>query len=61
MLFTRQVRLFSGEELVAGATQEWAYLTRDLQPTRAGRTSSTPFKMYADYPEVELPSFVANA
>lgn len=60
MLFTRQVRLFSREELVAGATQEWAYLTRDLQPTRAGKEIFDAFKIFEGYPEIELPSFVAN-
>ncbi len=61
MLFTRQVRLFSGEALIAGATQEWAYLSRDLQPTRAGKEIFDAFKISEGYPEVELPSFVANA
>lgn len=61
MLFTRQVRLFSGEELIAGATQEWAYLSRDLQPMRAGKAIFDAFKISQGFPEVELPSFVANA
>lgn len=61
MLFTRQVRLFSGEELVAGTSQEWAYLSRDLQPTRAPKELMDAFKLTDGYPEVELPSFVAQA
>ena len=60
MLFTRQVRLFAGNELVAGATQEWAFLTRDLQPTRAGKDIYDAFKLIEGYPEIELPSFVAQ-
>lgn len=62
MLFTRQVRLFAKkDQLVAGATQEWAYLSRDLQPTRAGKEIFDAFKLHEGYPEVELPSFVAEA
>ncbi len=59
MLFTRQVRLFNGEELIAGATQEWAYLTRDLQPTRAGKGIYAAFHINEGFPDVELPSFIA--
>jgi acyl-CoA thioesterase FadM len=58
MLFTRQVRLFAGSELVAGASQEWAYLSRDLQPTRAGPEIFDAFRIEEGHPEVELPSFV---
>ena len=50
----------SGEP-VASATQEWAYLTRDLQPTRAGKEIFDAFKIFEGYPEIELPSFVANS
>lgn len=66
MLFSREVRLFSSgtgqqpEELVASTTQEWAFLTRDLQPTRAGQNIFEAFKMFEGYPEVELPSFIAE-
>lgn len=59
MLFTRQVRMFSGDEFVAGATQEWAYLTRDLQPTRAGKEIYDAFRLETGFPGIELPSFVA--
>ncbi len=59
MLFTRQVRLFAGDALVAGATQEWAYLSRSLQPTRAGKDLFDAFRLEEGFPEVELPSFVA--
>lgn len=61
MLFTRQVRLFSGDELVAAASQEWAYLTRDLQPTRAGKDIFDAFTVHEGYPEVGLPSFTPLA
>lgn len=61
MLFTRQVRLFAGSEFVAGASQEWAYLSRDLQPTRAGPEIFDAFRIDEGYPEVELPSFVSEA
>lgn len=61
MLFTRQVRLFAGHELLAAASQEWAYLSRDLQPTRAGPEIFEAFKLIEGYPEVDLPSFVSLA
>lgn len=60
MLFTRQVRMFSGDEYVAGATQEWAYLSRDLQPTRAGKDIYDAFSLELGFPDVELPSFVTG-
>ena len=59
MLFTREARLFSGGELVAAATQEWAYLTRDLVPTRAGRDVYEAFSIRDGFPSVELPPFEA--
>jgi acyl-CoA thioesterase FadM len=55
MLFTRQVRLFHGDELVAAATQEWAYLKRTLEPTRAGKAIYDAFTVHEGYPEVALP------
>lgn len=58
MLFTRQVRLFVGQELVAAATQEWAYLSRALEPIRAGPGIFDAFTLIDGFPEVELPSFV---
>jgi len=58
MLFTRQVRLFAGEELLASATQEWAYLLRALLPTRAGPEIFAFFVIEEGYPDAELPSFV---
>ncbi|MFO0595145.1 MAG: thioesterase [Myxococcaceae bacterium] len=57
MLFTRQVRLYSKDELVSAATQEWAYLSRDLQPIRAGQDIYDAFSVEQGYPDVELPSF----
>jgi acyl-CoA thioesterase FadM len=59
MLFTRQVRLFGGDVLLAAASQEWAYLSRTLEPTRAGQDIFDAFRIEEGYPEVELPSFVA--
>ncbi len=61
MLFTRQVRLFAGREFLAGATQEWAYLSRALEPTRAGPEIFDAFRLEEGYPEVELPSFISQA
>lgn len=61
MLFTRQVRLFAGEELIAGASQEWAYLSRALEPIRAGKDIFDAFRIETGFPEVELPSFIALA
>lgn len=55
MLFTRQVRLFSGDELVAAGTQEWAYLSRALQPTRVGPELYAAFTILEGYPTVGLP------
>lgn len=61
MLFTRQVRLFSADELIASATQEWAYLSRDLQPTRAGQGIYDAFSLVTGYPDIELPEFTPEA
>lgn len=58
--FTREARLFSGDELVAAATQEWVYLTRELQPTRAGEDIYSAFEVIEGYPSVELPEFTAH-
>ncbi|MCA2977522.1 MAG: hypothetical protein INH41_24855 [Myxococcaceae bacterium] len=54
-LFTREVRLFSSDELVAAASQEWAYLSRDLQPIRAGQDVYDAFRREEGFPSVELP------
>ena len=59
MLFTRQVRMFSGDEFVAGATQEWAYLTRDLQATKASKGIYDAFSVTPGFPDVELPAYAA--
>jgi len=62
MLFTRQVRLFGGpDELIASATQEWAYLSRDLVPIRATPDIFAAFTVEAGHPDVELPSFIGEA
>jgi acyl-CoA thioesterase FadM len=64
MLFTRQVRMFAragDQALVASATQEWAYLSRDLEPIRAGKDIFDAFTIEEGFPDVELPSFVAEA
>ncbi len=55
MLFTRQVRLFSGHELVATASQEWAYLSREVQATRAGKELFDAYTIDEGYPEVSVP------
>jgi acyl-CoA thioesterase FadM len=63
MLFTRQVRMFSRSdpgELVASATQEWAYLSRDLEPIRAGKDIFDAFTIEEGFPDVELPSFIGE-
>jgi acyl-CoA thioesterase FadM len=57
MLFTREVRLFSGEELVIAATQEWAYLSRALEPIRAGRDLYDAYTLRDGYPSVKLPEY----
>jgi acyl-CoA thioesterase FadM len=54
MLFTREVRLFTGTELVAAATQEWAFLSRDLQPTKPGPELYEAFPIIEGLPRVEL-------
>jgi len=56
MLFTREVRLFSGDELVATASQEWAYLARSLEPTRAGPDIYAAFTREEGFPSAELPA-----
>ena len=60
MLFTRQVRLFAGETLTAAATQEWAYLSRRLEPIRAGKDLFDAFTVFEGHPDVELPAFVKD-
>jgi acyl-CoA thioesterase FadM len=57
MLFTREVRLFSGDELVIAGTQEWAYLSRSLEPMRAGKDIYDAFALRPGYPSVRLPDF----
>ncbi|MEW6432160.1 MAG: thioesterase family protein [Myxococcota bacterium] len=57
MLFTREVRLFSGDELVIVATQEWAYLSRALEPIRAGKDIYDAFRLHEGYPSVKLPEY----
>lgn len=57
MLFTREVRLFASDEPVASATQEWAYLSRELTgPIRAGRDIYDAFTIHQGFPSVELPT-----
>lgn len=55
MLFTREVRLFVGDELVSAASQEWAYLSRTLTPIRAGKDIYDAFQREEGFPSVELP------
>jgi acyl-CoA thioesterase FadM len=54
--FTREVRLFAGDELVSAASQEWAYLSRDLAPLRAGKDIYDAFRREEGFPSVELPA-----
>lgn len=56
MLFTREVRLFAGDELVAAASQEWAYLSRTLEPIRAGADIYSAFTREEGFPSAELPA-----
>lgn len=56
MLFTREARLFSGDELVASASQEWAYLSRTLEPIRAGADIYAAFTREEGFPSAELPA-----
>ena len=55
VLFTREVRLFTGNALMTQATQEWAYLSRDLQPTKPGPELYAAFPIIASFAQVELP------
>lgn len=57
MLFTREARLFAGEELVVTGTTEWAYLSRALEPIRAGKDIYDAFTLTEGYPSVKLPDF----
>jgi acyl-CoA thioesterase FadM len=57
MLFTREVRLLNGEELVATGTQEWVLLTRALEPTRGGTDITSAFALEPGFPSVELPQY----
>jgi acyl-CoA thioesterase FadM len=59
MLFTREVRLFAAAELVAAASQEWAYLSRALAPTRAGSDLYGAFTREQGFPSVDLPEFAS--
>ena len=57
MLFTREVRLLDGEDLVATATQEWALLTRALAPSRGNPDITRAFTLEAGFPSVDLPGY----
>jgi acyl-CoA thioesterase FadM len=59
--FTREVRLFAGDELVSAASQEWAYLSRDLTPLRAGKDIYDAFRREEGFPSVELPEATPRA
>lgn len=56
MFFSREVRLSAGEALVAAASQEWAYLSRDLQLVRAGPEVLAVFHVVEGFPKVTLPA-----
>lgn len=55
ILFTRQVRVLGGQALIAAATQEWAYLSRDLSPTKPGPELYAAFAIEGELASVELP------
>lgn len=55
VLFTREVRLFTGNALITQATQEWAYLSRDLQPTKPGPELYAAFPIIEGLGQVDLP------
>jgi acyl-CoA thioesterase FadM len=63
LLFTREVRLFSQHDqaLLATATQEWALLSRALEPTRAGPDLYAAFQLTPGLPTTELPAFEPRA
>ncbi len=63
MLFTREVRLFTDaeDEPLATATQEWALLTRALEPTRASQAMYDAFTITEGFPSTELPTVQAHA
>jgi acyl-CoA thioesterase FadM len=62
LLFTREVRLFTGSDdtLVCTATQEWALLTRALEPTRAGPELYAAFSLTPGFASTALPAFAAH-
>lgn len=55
--FTREVRLFAADTLVAAASQEWVFLSRALEPIRAGKAIFDAFTREEGFPSVELPAF----
>ncbi len=61
ILFTREVRLFTADALVGTATQEWAYLSRDLQPQKPGPELYAAFPIVEGYPHVDLPTHAPRA
>jgi acyl-CoA thioesterase FadM len=63
VLFTREVRLLSEQRTVCAASQEWAYLTHDMQPTRADDALLQAFTLSPGFQSVELPNLapVSNA
>ena len=56
VLFTREVRLLTNTEVVAVATQEWAFLTRDLQPSNPGPELYEAFPIIDGFEHIELDS-----
>lgn len=62
MLFSREVRLFSKDDdaLISTATQEWALLTRTLEPTRASADMYAAFAITDGYETTVLPEYVAH-
>jgi acyl-CoA thioesterase FadM len=65
ILFTRECRLFGEPHvdaaLVASATQEWAFLSRELRPQPVPASMYQEFRLIPGFPSVELPDFEARA
>lgn len=61
-LSTREVRIRSGGELVAAATQEWVHVDFDtLKPKKGAEETAAAFPAIDIEPSVKLPDFDENA
>ncbi len=60
-LSTREVRVHSGDDLVAAATQEWVHVDSEtLRPTRGAEATAAAFPAVDREPSVKLPEFVST-